>query len=112
MLVDFKRLPDTRLRLPRCLDQLHDLSPNQHTLLGLVGKNGLAVHHHVQYTPPGRAYLGREIQLLPNFPLEAPGLQKNVDSGETALDFDVHGFLRSSDIRQRHVQTMACGDQM
>jgi hypothetical protein len=45
--------PDARLRLPRCLDQLHDLSPNQHTLLGLVGKNGLAVHHHVQYTSPG-----------------------------------------------------------
>ena len=55
-----------------------------------MGKNGLAVHHYVQYTRPGRAHLGREIQLLPNFSLEAPGLQKNVDSGETALDFDVH----------------------
>ena len=42
-----------QLRLPRSLDQLHDLSANQHTLLCLVGKNGLAVHHHVQYTPPG-----------------------------------------------------------
>ena len=45
--------PDAWLRLPGCLDQLHDLSTNQHTLLGLVGKNGLAVHHHVQYTPAG-----------------------------------------------------------
>jgi hypothetical protein len=55
----------------------------------LVGKNRLAVNDHVQYTHPGEAHLGGDIQVLPDFPLEAPGLQQNVDSGETALDFDV-----------------------
>ena len=66
-------------------------------MLGQVRKNRLAVHHHVQYTHPGEAHLGREIQPLLNFPLEAPGLQKSADSGETALDFDVHDSLRFGD---------------
>ena len=42
----------------------------------------------------GEAHLGRQIQLLPDFPLEAPGLEKSADSGQAALDFDVHDFLR------------------
>ena len=85
--------PDARLRLPRCLDQPHDLPPARHGLPRLVGKNRLAVHHHVQYTRPGKAHLGRKIQLLPDLPFEAPGLKQNADSGNTALDFDVHDFL-------------------
>ena len=55
-----------------------------------MGKNRLAVHHHVQYAGCGEAHLGRETQLVPDFPLEAPGLQQNADSGEATLDLDGH----------------------
>ncbi len=71
-------------------DQFRDLSSDRHAPFGLVGKNRLAVQDHVQHTNPGKAHLRREVQFLLDFPLEAPRLQEDADSGETALDLDVH----------------------
>src|SRR5262245_53561091 len=84
---DVSSLRPARLQF---LDQPHDLSPAWHALFGLVGEDRLTVNHYVQYAHPGGRNLRREIQLLSDFPLEAPGLQQNVDSGEAALDFDIH----------------------
>ena len=68
-------------------------------MLGLAGKNRLAVYRHDQYARSGEAHLGRQIQLLPDFPLEAPGLEKSADSGHAPLDFNVHDLLRFGDTR-------------
>jgi hypothetical protein len=54
----------------------------------LIREDRLAVEHHVQYARPGEAHHRSEVQLVLDFPLEAPGPQKKVDSGKTAFDLD------------------------
>ena len=62
---------------------------------GLVGKKRPAVHNDVEYSGPcePRRRLDTEIPL--DFPLEAHGLEQDVDSSETVLDLDDHAFSLS-----------------
>jgi len=84
-------MPDAQLKFSRCPDQLCDLPSTRRTPLGQEGEDRLAVHHHVQHTRRGEAHLGREVKMILDFPLEAPGLQQNAESGKTPLDLDGQG---------------------
>jgi hypothetical protein len=72
------------------LDPPHDFTSARHAMLGLVREDSLAVQHHVQHARPGEAHLGREVQLVLDFALEAPGLEEKVESSKTALDLNGH----------------------
>jgi hypothetical protein len=67
----------------------------------LVGEDRLAVHQHVEYVDSGEAHLGLQIQLLPDFPFEAPGLQQNGESGKAAFDLDGQDYSVPSSEKER-----------
>ena len=62
---------------------------------GFVGKNRPAVHDDVQHSGPGEPRHGFDSEIPLDFPLEAHGLDQNVESSEAVLDLDDHVFSLS-----------------
>ena len=70
-------------------------------MLDFVGKNRPAIHHHVQHPGSREPRLGCDAELLLDFPLEAHGLEQDVDSRKATLDLDVHRFSLSTPFDRR-----------